>query len=655
MATTTLPDKIPVPSIPSVPNGTTEDMRSFLSAVKTLLETREGVVGDEMNAVVLKRDIQNLGIAYQFLFDDTPNYEFNKPVGTGPPPTAPTNLAATNYLFANKLVWDNPNDSEVSHIQIWASKDSVNLSDAELIGNAVYPFDDYENNLTGEYFHHAIDVNSNYYYWIRAISWAGVYSTWEPSDLQGGYLVPSAFEDTINESWSKLLQYDGYNSEFRVVADSFQVIQPSNIIAAYVAATVYPVNELVLYNNLYWKSLQAANQGNTPVEGAWWTDVTDAVDDAKTVFIISTIDSITSVGINGGLIVDGTIVANAISADAINGVHIDATSQITLGTGGHLLIDTDATIRVGGSQGGTTDQGMYYDGAGSFYVSGDITIQNVIDTEEGGLIVRNVDTGDYAKLASGDMIHYYNTTQDPLDIQAVEYNAITRVEVNPAPVLNASIVTLPGIWKQEPRIIVSPSDMELYNEGFRNQNQRIVCQAFGLKEVTDGSMTYQFQALAELFVGAASPAIPVNFNGFPTTPIYTSQVPSNTSKISVPCECWAYQTHIDAITTTIYGYDVVLKLYGGRNNNGEALRDTKTFTTSNTSATHIDKTLSWAATNITSFYVTMAVTVRFPGVHVATGDGIGNSIGFKIPNFTATLAADDWIADGYLNYIAIGV
>lgn len=55
---------------------------------------------------------------------------------------------------------------------------------------------------------------------------------------------------------------------------------PSAEQRVYAGGTTYATDDLVWYAGNVWKSLQDSNTGNTPVEGAWWTDLGSVDQDA---------------------------------------------------------------------------------------------------------------------------------------------------------------------------------------------------------------------------------------------------------------------------------------------------------------------------------------------------------------------------------------
>lgn len=65
-------------SIPGVPDGLSEDMTDFLSAVKEILEVREGNRANLLDKTLLRSDLRKIGIDPNTLNQDDPSYVFIK-------------------------------------------------------------------------------------------------------------------------------------------------------------------------------------------------------------------------------------------------------------------------------------------------------------------------------------------------------------------------------------------------------------------------------------------------------------------------------------------------------------------------------------------------------------------------------------------------
>lgn len=90
----------------------------------------------------------------------------------------------------------------------------------------------------------------------------------------------------------------------------------------------------------------------------------------------------------------------------------------------------------------------------------------------------------------------------------VTYNYLSRIEAGVAN--NNDTVVIPGYWKEQPRVMVSPASLGLYKATYAAQDQSIQCQALSLQEVTTGSGRWQFNAVATLNLAANTGTTAIN-------------------------------------------------------------------------------------------------------------------------------------------------
>ncbi|MFA6664864.1 MAG: hypothetical protein WCS21_11205, partial [Lachnospiraceae bacterium] len=183
------------PSIPSIPSDASAQMRAFLQAVKDTLEVREGrrsnssternVTKAEINSVLSVSDISKVTLDTSALVSSTTV------------PESPHDLVVENKTFCNLLTWTNPTDTSVSHIEVWCAVYGQYRDDAKRIG--IVTVTDALRGEKGTFSHTALDIRQSYTYWIRSISWSGNYSSWSPSDAQGGYVVAASIGSSITE------------------------------------------------------------------------------------------------------------------------------------------------------------------------------------------------------------------------------------------------------------------------------------------------------------------------------------------------------------------------------------------------------------------------------------------------------------------------
>ena len=188
MATT----KTQVPSIPAVPKNERE-ATAFYNAVKEAVEVRLGRRGDPKDRAVTLRELIDSGMAKELL--DNP---FDPNAGTGvtdfvssstyvdgklddtndltAPPT-PTGLAASAGTTKIIVSWNKAQISNLAHTEVWRSSDSS-------LGNAV-------RHDTTEAFVwvDSVDPGDQFYYWIRHVTTAGIFSPFAGSVNATGVLI----------------------------------------------------------------------------------------------------------------------------------------------------------------------------------------------------------------------------------------------------------------------------------------------------------------------------------------------------------------------------------------------------------------------------------------------------------------------------------
>lgn len=158
----------------------------------------------------------------------------------------------------------------------------------------------------------------------------------------------------------------------------------------------------------------------------------------------------------------------------IDGGKISAGSALLLNDGGFARFGRNVMISTAGTH-------------GSVVVSKTATIM-----EDNKLDYSKVD---YAHLTDGDLkIYYYNGTGHTL------YNSLTRLESGAAN--NGSTVTIPGIWRAEPKVTVFPNNITIYNAAYGSQSQKLVYQATAITKGASqgGKHAYTFIPRATLEV-----------------------------------------------------------------------------------------------------------------------------------------------------------
>jgi hypothetical protein len=239
------------------------------------------------------------------------------------------------------------------------------------------------------------------------------------------------------------------------------------------------------------------------------------------------------VRIRGDLIASGTILAHSLSIGKISDVNTDL-GMITAGKLQSLdetfLIDLDAkTIELTG-QNNTL---RLLEGGNLMVGDGNVEISSEFDciylAPDGGKFGHN-----YAKLSHEGLKYvYWNGSEH------VTYNALRRIESDVA--TNGQVVTLPGAWRSEPRVIVSPRLIKSYHAVSKDLDQtwNLTVEMGTPVPVGDGLSQHSFVATARLQVGAAMTSVSQD-KSYPNTSDATFpaaldpiDVPNNFHKVTV--------------------------------------------------------------------------------------------------------------------------
>lgn len=185
-----------------------------------------------------------------------------------------------------------------------------------------------------------------------------------------------------------------------------------------------------------------------------------------------------------------------LNSDVLIGGNVDI-ANLTTGS-----LASDVMLKLGG---GTIE----LDGAGEIRVLKDMGV-----------------TPDFVRLTSGEIrfLRY-------IDGAYQSYNYLSRIEAGIAN--NNDTVQIPGYWKAQPRVIVSPASLGLYKASASGQDQSIECQAVGITETSTGSGKWRFTARATLNIAAGSSVTAVNT----TSGDLTSSTTYSTGTYITPANC----------------------------------------------------------------------------------------------------------------------
>lgn len=242
-------------------------------------------------------------------------------------------------------------------------------------------------------------------------------------------------------------------------------------------------------------------------------------------FIFAARPMLSEVGIN-------QTTAPAWSAGGTDNRHWAHPSDVTKIDGGDIYVGSQLNLNEGGKA-VFGNQNVIIDTAGNH--------GSIIVAPDGGPTGQH-----YCQLNNADILFlYWNGSSHQL------YNSMVRIEAGTA-TANTN-VTLPGIWKEPPKIIVSPNTLSCYNASYSNQNQTI--KVYHTGPYPTGN-TYYFGAYAELQLAAGTVgAAGAGSTGSSSGDFYTAQINlvPNTRRIIVNCTCYGYKWTASQAVFSGYG------------------------------------------------------------------------------------------------------
>lgn len=207
-----------------------------------------------------------------------------------------------------------------------------------------------------------------------------------------------------------------------------------------------------------------------------------------------------------------------------------------------------------------------------------------------GEVISQGSGGNKARMYSGNFEIY----KDVPSVGNVLYKALSRTETGVGQ--NNVQVTIPGYFTSQPKIIVSPANIKLYDAAYSNQSQSIQCEAQNISESSAGSMVWRFTPKATLSLAAN-----------------TGQTVINESSGSISSG-WTSSQYTTAANTSSVTLNVTLRSYRGTGTSGNYYYRTVRWKAQYwNGSSWVDS--SWSTSNLgadTAANVTTSITITFP-------------------------------------------
>jgi len=208
--------------------------------------------------------------------------------------------------------------------------------------------------------------------------------------------------------------------------------------------------------------------------------------------------------------------ANKPEDNATDNTHWEAAEDQTKIDGGELYVGSLIHLSEGGVA-SFGDQNVIIDTAGSH--------GSLVVAEDGGPT-----TGSYCELSDGNIkFQYWDENQS----QHHEYSSITRIETGVG--ANDEWVYIPGIFKEAPRVMVSPNAIQSYNINYKTQSQKMKFEVISLQQYEPLHWRFKPRATLDLSAGSTG-GVDWNLIYSSTAGTYNTdwiELPPNTKRINV--------------------------------------------------------------------------------------------------------------------------
>ncbi len=334
---------------------------------------------------------------------------------------------------------------------------------------------------------------------------------------------------------------DDGGSEFVANVDRFAVTTPQSSIQLRADSTTYGVGAIARVAGADDRTLVCKVGGSTgasaPIIGGIGTMVTDGTlvwqVASRVPFAVQAVPTeINGQPVPAGVYVDAAYILNAtVQNTQIADLAVDDSKIANLTVDKLIAGSIAADQFIQSSNYVPNVSGFRLDANGNAYLQNAVVRGTVYATDGQfvGEVIAEDSGGNKARMWSGNFEVYKQVPS----VGLVLYKALSRVETGVG--TNNVLVNIPGYFTAQPRVIVSPANMTLYDKNFANQNQAIQCEARDLVETSTGSMSWSFTPVATLSLAANTGQTVVNQTSGSLSTGWTSSqytTPANTITIT---------------------------------------------------------------------------------------------------------------------------
>lgn len=289
--------------VPAIPSPSDSNLLAVARAMKGVLDVREGLTGDALDANVTFRDLVSSGLAQtrpgggsgsaQPILPPWVENDGYDPTQDFLAPPAPSNVTVTGLFAMVQIQWDEPVYRNHAYAEIWRSETDV-IGSAVLIGTS-----------DSRFYVDSLGTSASKFYWVRFVSKADAKGPYNDTQGISGSTAadPTYLMDVLSDAYGSTSQ-----------APFFQIDQPTVINGVSIPAGTYIKQAFIADATISRAKIQLL-----------------AVDDARIA------------SINATKITAGTIDANRIGANSITADKIDSRNLTIKDSAGNIIFSASGT------------------------------------------------------------------------------------------------------------------------------------------------------------------------------------------------------------------------------------------------------------------------------------------------------------------------
>lgn len=219
------------------------------------------------------------------------------------------------------------------------------------------------------------------------------------------------------------------------------------------------------------------------------------------------------------------------------------------------------------------------------------------------------------RLTEGNVITYLKVP----GVGDIPYQSLTHVEVGVCQ--NNTEVVIPGFFRTQPRVLVSPAELGVYNRNFSAQSQTLVCTTGAVTQTGPNTYRWRFTPTATLSLLGTEQIVAINANsGTLTTNSHTTtvrQAPGNTDRLTIEMQFLSVRG--TGTSGSFHNRQVTWQIQFSSDNVNWTNGVSTVVAIGNTTSTHVASTLVQPLPSAAAWFWRCACTAADTGATFSTG------------------------------------